>query len=176
MGYYVRAFCTSSQVPELQETQTWLQKRGSVALIDEPNHAVEQARAQIASTPIINLGSSDWEQVAVTYKRGKLPILAECNREDGSEDSLLHEELAEFVELIEEAEPSAARQRVLDHLGKTKFIVACQVPTSDVDDDGYNATGDFLTFFAERCGGLIRADREGFYEGSTLVLPLDGAA
>ena len=43
MGYYLRAFCLGPQVPELEEIQTWLREHGSAAVLDDPNHAVEQA-------------------------------------------------------------------------------------------------------------------------------------
>jgi len=172
MGYYVRASCTDPQVPQLAAIQQWLRERSSAAVLDEPNHAVEAARAGIAKTPILALNSSAWEQVAVVYKAGKLPILAECNRDTGTADSLLRQEIDEFIELIEDAAPKGVKERVVKHLQASKVVIACQLPTSDIDDDGYQANGEFLAFFSTHCGGMIQADGEGFYEGSKLLLPL----
>ena len=172
MGYYVRAFCTNPKVPDLASIQTWLRERESVAIIDEPNHAVESAQAGEARSPILDLATSDWEQVAIAYRTGKLPILAECNRGDSTDESLMREEVAEFMEFVGEPGRSAAKQRVLEHLAATKFVIACQLPTSDLEDDGYDANGDFLSFFVEHCGGMIQADGEGFYDGDRVIVPL----
>jgi hypothetical protein len=62
------------------------------------------------------------------------------------------EEVAEFVEFVEQAGRSEVTERVLGHLAATTFVIACQLPTSDIDDDGYNAISHFLTFFVEHCG------------------------
>ena len=172
MGYYVRAFCTNPKVPDLATIQTWLREHKSSAVIDDPNHAVEVAKAGKSRPPILDLATSDWEQVAIVYRVGKLPILAECNRDDGTNECLMREEVGEFVELVEEADRSEVTERVLEHLAATAFVIACQLPSSDIEDDGYNVNGHFLTFFVEHCGGMIQADGEGFYEGDKLVLPL----
>ena len=172
MGYYVRAFCTNPKVPDLASIQTWLRERESVAIIDEPNHGVEATQAGEARSPILDLATLDWEQVAIAYRAGKLPILAECNRDDGTDESLMRVEVAEFVEFVGEPGRSADKQRVLDHLAATKFVIACQLPTSDLEDDGYDANGDFLSFFVEHCGGMIQADGEGFYDGDRIIVPL----
>jgi hypothetical protein len=172
MGYYVRAFCTGPQAPELAAIQRWLQERGSAAILDEPTHAVEAARTGVSNPSILALNTSEWKQVAVAYKPGRLPILAECNRDDGTVVSLLRQEIEEFKELIEDATPDEAKQRVLRHLEASKFIIACQLPTSDIDKDGYDANSEFLAFFTKHCGGMIQADGEGFYDDDKLILSL----
>jgi hypothetical protein len=45
-----------------------------------------------------------------------------------------------------------SRSECWGHLAATTFVIACQLPTSDIDDDGYNAISHFLTFFVEHCG------------------------
>ena len=35
---------------------------------------------------------------------------------------------------------------------------------SDCDDDGFDANGQFLDYVVDRCGAMIHADGEGFYE------------
>jgi hypothetical protein len=171
MGYYVRAFCSNSKIPNLADIQAWLRERGSNAVLDETNHAVESARAGELKPSILDLNAPNWEQIAIAYRAGKLPILVECNRDDGSGECLMREEVAEFVELVKDYH-SVATQLVLKHLAATKFIIACQLPTSDIEDDGYDANGEFLSFFVERCGGMIQADGEGFYDKNKVVVPL----
>src|SRR5262245_28962098 len=100
MGYYVRAFCNHSNIQDLHTIQAWLRAHGSPAVIDDPNHAVEAAEAGEWTRPILDLATSDWEQVAIAYRAGKLPILAECNRDEGSDESLMREEIEEFIEFI----------------------------------------------------------------------------
>jgi hypothetical protein len=155
MGYFVRALCKATAPPKLSELQRWLKSRGNTAVIDDAD-----------------LESESWASAALSYKSGKLPILIECNRDEG-QDSLLREELEEFSEFLEDAEASEGKRRVEAHLKATKFIVACQLPTSDIDDDGYDANDAFLAYFAEHCGALIQADGEGFYQGEDLILELE---
>jgi hypothetical protein len=84
----------------------------------------------------------------------------------------MKEEIGEFLEFIGRPGLSFKKRKVIEHLKKTRYIIACQLPTSDIDDDGYDANGDFLTYFVENCGGIIQADGEGFYEGSKLIVKL----
>ena len=64
------------------------------------------------------------------------------------------------------------KKRVLDHLKATRFIIALRLPKADMDDAGWDANGQILTYFLDHCGALIQADGEGFYEGSKLILEL----
>jgi hypothetical protein len=116
-----------------------------------------------------------WDQVAIEYREGKAPFLAEVSSVEAPEGA---EELEEFVEVVKETPNSDGRQAVLDHLQRTRFIVANQIPVSDFEDDGFDAVGEFMQFFVERNGGMIQADGEGFYEGDRLLLaePIDDEA
>lgn len=55
----------------------------------------------------------------------------------------------------------------------TRFTVAAQLATSDIDDDGYNALGYMLRYFVEHNGGMIQADGEGFYDGDEVIVALE---
>jgi hypothetical protein len=173
MGYYIRAFCKASKVPDLASIQAWLRAYNSTAVIDEPDHAIDAARSDEMKQPILNLATTDWEQIAVVYRAGKLPILAECNRNDDSDDCLANEEIAEFVEFIGKPGLSVAKRKVLQHLAATTFIIACQLPTSDIDEIGYEINSLFLRFFVDNCDGMIQADGEGFYRGNKVIVPLE---
>ena len=65
-------------------------------------------------------------------------------------------------------------QWIVDHLKATRFIVALRLPKGDMDDAGWDANGQILTYFLDHCGALIQADGEGFYEGAKLILELTG--
>src|SRR5262249_25610598 len=115
------------------------------------------------------LDSEDWEQFGFLYKPGKNGILVECNRHDGTGDCLAAAEVAEFVEMIGPPGRSKVKQKVIDHLLATRFVIACQLPSSDIDDDGFEANDEFLTYFEDMCGGMVQADGEGFYEDGKLL-------
>lgn len=173
MGYYVRVFCKSSQVPTLASIQNWLQELQSSAVLDDYDHAHDGYESGSAEPPTLDLETSAWEQIALVYRAGKLPIIVECNRDDGTDESLMREEVEEFVELIGEPGKSAAKRKVLAHLAATKFVVACQLPSSDIEDDGYDANSEFLDYFLTHCEGLIQADGEGFYDGEDIIVELE---
>src|SRR3954449_8687992 len=172
MSYYVRVFCTSADVPSLATVQAWLRANDSIALIDEPDHAIESAEAGELQPPVLDLATSEWDQVALVYRAGKLPILVDCHRDNGTAESFMRKEIAEFVNLIGVPNGSTARRRVLQHLTATKFVVTCQLPVSDMEEDGFDANSEFLLYFVEHCRGMVQADGEGFYSGSKLMVPL----
>jgi hypothetical protein len=172
MNYYVRVFCINAEVPDLASIQAWLGESGSAALIDEPDHAIEAAEAGEPGRPILDLATSEWEQVAIVYRAGKLPILAECHRDDGTTECLMRKEIAKFQELIGEPEGSASRRHILQHLAATRFMIICQLPSSDMEEDGFDANSEFVLYFVEHCGGMVQADGEGFYSGSRMIVPL----
>ena len=161
MSYYIRVFCTAPAVPPLRDVLQWCADQGAPLQI-----APEFATA--------DLQSPDWQQVGLVYKAGKQSFLAEVNRDEGSDSDLLHEEIAEFAELVAEAEAAepAWKDAVLQHLRATRCIVANQLPTGDFDADGFRALNVFLAYFVQHCGGMVQADGEGFYANDTLIVAL----
>jgi hypothetical protein len=150
MGYYLRAFCTSPDIPPLRPVFEWAESQG----------------VRFAS-PSADLDASGWQQAEVVYKSDRQPFVAETDA-----DQLLREEIEEYLEFLDDVDESSDKQKVVDHLGQTKAVVAAQL-LGDVDDDGYTAAGTFLTYFVKHCGGMIQADGEGFYEGDRLIVELD---
>lgn len=157
MGYYARAFCTSPDVPPLRQVLEWAEDRG-VGLTIGPGRAG------------VDLDSPDWREVELVYKQGRQPILCEVNRDDSSDDNLLREEVEDFLESLDDVDDSPDKDRVVQHLRETRFVVASQLLTSDFDDDVYKAINTYLSYFVEHCGGMIQADGEGFYEGDDLIV------
>jgi hypothetical protein len=150
LAYYLRAFCTSTDIPPLRAVLDWAASQG-VRL----------------DAPTADLDTRAWEQAEVLYKPDKSPLVAEAN-----EDDLAREEAGEFIESLEDVDESPEKQKVLEHLRQTKAIVAVQL-LGDIDDDGYSAAGTFLTYFVDHCAALIQADGEGFYERERLIVELD---
>jgi hypothetical protein len=160
VAYYVRAFCTAEESPPVRSVLQALESKG-VRLTVEDDYNNPQT-----------LDSPDWQQFGFLYKPGKLGILVECNRHDGSADCLAAEEIQEFVDLIGEPGRSQQKRKVIDHLRVTQFVIACQLPSTDIDSDGFDANREFLNYFVNQCGGMIQADGEGFYDGRELIVPL----
>jgi hypothetical protein len=156
MGYYVRVFCTASDVPPLRDVFAWIERNGS------------SLRLAVDAAPI-DLDSPEWSGAALEYKEGKGPILSEVSRDTGNPDCLLREEIEEFKEFLKDADDGPAKQAVLRHLTKTRYIVANQY-LGDIDDDGYEASGRMLDYFVRHYGGMVQCDGEGFYEGSDLIV------
>lgn len=159
VSYYVRAFCTHGDPPPLGPVLAYSAERGASLTLDPE-----------ISNPDVDDG--DWEQVGVVYKENKASILFEVNRDEGDE-SLMREEIVEFIELLEDAPKGWNRRRVEKHLRKTRFIVSARLPVFDIDDDGYAALGHVLTYLVENNGAMTQADGEGFYEGGKVILVLD---
>jgi|SRR5215216_5289431 len=155
MAYWMRVFCTEGAPPPLEDVFAWTAARGQHLRLSEGQGAEHLP--------------ASWSQVAIEYRDGKPPFLAEISRVEDPEG---REEVEEFVELITETADSPERQRTLEHLERTRFIVANQIPISDFDDHGFDAVGEHIRFFVEHNGGMIQADGEGFYEGDQLVVRL----
>jgi hypothetical protein len=153
MAYWMRVFCTEGAPPPLEEVLAWTAAQGQQLRLSEGAEHVP----------------GSWSRVAIEYRGSKLPFLAEIT---SIEDPEGRKEVEEFVELIAETAGSPERQRALDHLERTRFILANEIPTSDFDEYGFDAVGEFMRFFVEHHGGMIQADGEGLYEGDQLVVRL----
>jgi len=164
MGNYIRAFCVGEEVPPITKVVQWLGTR--------------DVHVKVADGDPMKMQSRGWEQVSLVYKEGKLPIIARCTRTDAKGSAAASDgagdELKMFIERIGQPGKNKMKKRVLDHLKATRFIVALRLPKGDMDDAGWDANGQILTYFLDHCGALIQADGEGFYEGAKLILELTG--
>jgi hypothetical protein len=156
VGHYVRAFCTSEDLPPLGRVLEWAAAQGvPLELEHEPGPG--------------GLDSARWRWAELRYQHGKRPLSVDVSRE--ADHGPPFEEVEEFVELLGEVGESAEKRRVLAHLRQSRAVVGVQL-FSDVDDDGYDAVGVFLGFFVAHCGGMVHADGEGFYDGDRLIVEL----
>ena len=159
MGNYIRAFCVSEEVPPVTKLVQWL--------------ATRDVHVRVENGDPMKMQSRGWDQVSLIYKEGKLPIIARCTRTDVKGNGSANEELKTFIEKVGPVGKNKTKKRIVDHLKATRFIVALRLPKGDMDDAGWDANGQILTYLLDHCGALIQADGEGFYEGSKLILELE---
>jgi hypothetical protein len=153
MGYYTRVFCKSDSTPSFSELQ----------------NVMSEINSGYKLTGTHDDNNNKWTDFEFHYKEGRLPILVDLYWAD-EEGSLGEEELAEFLETIGSPGLSLKKRKVIKHLKETKYIICNQLPTSDIDDDGYNANGEFLNFFVTKYQGMFQADGEGFYYKNVIIL------
>ena len=158
MGNYIRAFCVGEEVPPITKVVQWLGTR--------------DVHVKVADGDPMKMQSRGWEQVSLVYKEGKLPIIARCTRTDVKGNGSADGELKMFLEQIGAPGKNKTKKRIVDHLKATRFIIALRLPKGDMDDSGWDANGQILTYLLDHCGALIQADGEGFYEGSKLILQM----
>ena len=157
MGYYTRVFCKSDKKPSVRQVLDHINSSGHEFQVKSNLTEAEQT-------------TFDWREFELSYKVNKRPLLVECNNVN-DEDALAREEIEEFLDEIGETGILAFnKKKIVRHLQSTKYIVVTQLPTSDIDDDGYNVNGEFLKFFAENYEGVVQADGEGFYIGTKLII------
>jgi len=155
MGYFTRVFCKSNKKPNVGQILDNLTSKGHTATTN-----LEQDEIK----------SENWTEFELHYKEGKLPILVELNQ-IGESDGLAEEEIEEFKEAIGKPRLfNSSKKKVLKHLDQTIFILCNQLPTSDIDDNGYDINGDLMEIFRIECDGMIQCDGEGFYSGNKLIV------
>lgn len=156
MGYYLRAFCKTDELPPLRRVFEWTANAGVALELNSGSEALDDA---------------NWREAEIRYARDKQPLVVDVSRAS-SDDGLLSDEVEEFVEFLEDVEDSPEKQKVLAQLRNSRAVVGAQL-MGDIDDDGYNAVGTFLSYFVEHCGAMIQADGEGFYEGDRVLVELE---
>ncbi|WP_163192517.1 hypothetical protein [Clostridium thermarum] len=161
MGDYLRVFCTKEDVPTINEIFKWTKLQGYNLRVDKSYVEVDPAKP--------------WEEVAVIGEDGNRVFIAEVNRDGNEEESLMREEVNEFMELIKELEdvPAENLAKVRKHLNHTKYVVAVQITGDDLGEEGDNAVSIFLQYFVVNCGGMVQEDGEGFYEGNKIIVEME---
>ena len=152
--YFVRVFCTAGDVPPPIDLVDWLEAR--------------ELRVRLNNSEAQNAKWRSWSHLELVYQKDRSPIPATCTRGEEAQ-----REAERFIEQIGPVGASKVKKRVVEMLKKTRFIVTFQHPV-DMDDVGYDVSGQLLTYFDENNAALIEADREGFYERSKLVLKVPG--
>ena len=165
VSYYLRAFCTADGVPTLGAVLRSVASQGTV-LTREPS-TPPWTTEQLQDRP--------HDSVALCYHPDGPPSLV-VDVDHADDPSGIAEEVGEFLERLEDVPPSAARDRIIQHLTRSRFIVAIRIPTSvlgtEHEEALWQASDALLDYFVPHSDGLIQADGEGFYEADTLILNL----
>jgi hypothetical protein len=165
VSYYLRAFCTADEVPALGAVLGAVASQGTV-LTREPS-TPPWTTEQLQDRPR--------DSVALCYHPdGPRSIVVDVDHAD--DPSGIAEEVGELLERLEDVAPSLARDRIIQHLTRSRLIVAIRIPTSvlgtDHEEALWQASDALLDYFVQHSDGLIQADGEGFYEADTLILKL----
>jgi hypothetical protein len=155
MSYYARVFCTTDAVPTIRAVLGWLQEEVGY-------------EADVRGESPAALDSPKWKSFELVYIPAKESLLVECQRNTGKR-SLCHRSAEEELNALEDLPDSDAKRRVADCLGRTRFIVSCEVSA----DHGHEEVANFgalLDYFADHCRGLIDVEDEGFYSHSDTPL------
>jgi hypothetical protein len=158
MPYYVRAFCKSTKIPKIEEIFNYANGQGF------------NFRLELNEGTLDNEGEN-WHSFEMKYKEGKSPIIVELNLVNDT-DEIGKEEVQEFIEEIGSPGISLKKRKVINHLKETKYIIANQL-LGDIDDDGYDANGEFMKYFVDNFEGMQYADGEGFYDKDMTLLLKD---
>jgi hypothetical protein len=165
VSYYLRAFCTAAEVPTLGAILGSVANQG-IVLTSEPS-TPPWTTEQLQDRP--------HDSVALCYHPDGPPSLV-VDVDHADDPSGIAEEVGEFLERLEDVAPSPARDLIVQHLARSRFIVAIRIPTSvlgtEHEEALWQASDELLDYFVQHSDGLIQADGEGFYEAETLILKL----
>lgn len=161
MGDYLRVFCTKEIYPTINEILKWTKSKGYYLRVDKNYNKVD-------------LDSPNWDEVAIIGEEGHRVFIAEINKDNKQGDSLMREEVKEFLQLLNEVEDVSAEDlaKVKKHLNGTKYIVALQVTGDYVGEEGDNSVSVFLKYFVDNCAGMVQEDGEGFFEGNKVIVEI----
>jgi hypothetical protein len=156
MGYYLRAFCTSEDLPPLGRVVEWAAAQGvPLALEHEPDPGA--------------LGPAGWRWAEIRYKHSKRPLVVDVSRAAGN--GLPLEEPRSSSSSSPRSRSQRRRAGCLPSCGKAAPWSARSCSATSTTT-ATTPSGSSWTAFVERCGGMIHADGEGFYDGDRLIVEL----
>jgi hypothetical protein len=155
MSYYARVCCTGDAVPTFRTILAWLREEVGY-------------EAEIPGESPAALDSPKWKSFELVYNPARESLLVECQRNTGKL-SICGKTAQEELNALEDLPDSDARRQVADCLGRTRFLVCCEV-LADPDHEEVDNFGALLDYFADHCGGLIDVEDEGFYSHSDTPL------
>lgn len=164
MSYYLRTFCTADAVPTLAAVLESLATEGIVLTRDPstPPWTTEQLQDRPRDCIVLSYHSDE-----------PSPLVVDVDHVDDP-SGLAEEELEEFLERLGDLAPSPGRDRIIQHLTRSRFIVAIRIPTSvlvtEYEEALWQASHALLDYFVQYSDGLIQADGEGFYEADRLII------
>ena len=81
------------------------------------------------------------------------------------------DEIRSFLAEVSRVPDDSNKQKVLDVLARTQAVVFVGIP-DELTDEFSDTLDNVLDGVANSADGLFHIDGEGFYEGSTLILPV----
>jgi hypothetical protein len=120
--------------------------------------------------PASALDDPAWRDAELWGSEAEVPVEIDVSRRNDPE-SLLHDEVAEFDEALDDADERASEgiARVREHLASAEAIVAVRVLGSD-KRTGPTVGNCVLDWYAQREGVLFQVDADGFYDGDELIV------
>jgi hypothetical protein len=164
MPFSTRIFCRDQAVPSVSEMLLWLHQHGRPVTVDAPG---------AGGAPGLDMLSSLWDVVWLSYDPEEAPLVVRCFRADAAGIDRLREELRDFDGDVRELPPSRGRERVLAQLHATRALVIVELPPEGVSARGQQTSDFIAALFVERSDGMVQRDGTGFLdEDDDLVLAL----
>jgi hypothetical protein len=166
MSYYLHAFCTDAQVPTIGTILQWAADRG-VSLTGEPGSPPWTAQ---------ELAARCWDSIGLWYRPDRSPLLVTVSRagDPGHLGRIAAGTVDDVLARLGDVVPGPARDKVMEHLRRSRLVVAVSMPVSALrEEDVWNAATVLLDYFVQHQAGLVHVEEEGFYQADVLVLPTD---
>lgn len=146
MSFFIRILCTAATAPRVDAIREFVED--GVFFENDP---------QFSSS-----GTGDaWEKLEIRYAAQRRPITV-WNTSPGQ---LLDDELREIGARARELPPEP-RARVLEHVGRTRHVIAFEIDRDRLTDDAWEMMDCLEAHLASTLGGIIYVDNEGFYDAS----------
>ncbi|HEX8251099.1 MAG TPA: hypothetical protein VF599_23195 [Pyrinomonadaceae bacterium] len=150
MGYYMRFIVTDEKKVSLTELESGLRQTDADYRIDKGENE-EREGVLIHSEAVY----------------GELSV-------NEPKDGLFDEEIEELKEFLEEADESAAKEKVSEVLNRAKSLIAIRVLSQSRGiEETFEKLDPVWNWLFENRQGLLQADAEGYYDASGLVLEVD---
>jgi hypothetical protein len=143
MGYYTRVLSKDEEFPPLDELAQFIRA-------EHPQFKLTLESGTVDEWESLLLSGMDGVEVAVIERN---PVF------DGS---LGQDEVAEFIEEIQDCKPNSGVQWLEDYLASVKTIYAFQHLQGSETADGGNALHALRSKLWERGDAILQADNEGF--------------
>ena len=158
MPNWFHVYCTSPRVPNINEILEW--------------NAAHNYPLKTNSDISANLYSPTGRSTRFYYSDSQMPFITDVDINDGIEEGLVRQDIADLESCFSEIPDSSEKDRVLQHIRNTQYLVSNQIPFSTYEDV-YEAVTAFILFFEKHCGGLFFANGC-FWEGETKILDSEG--
>jgi hypothetical protein len=134
-------------------------------------------REQVDTVKLISGGETDWEKIEISRPDGAL--LAAVERYPLSPDNRAESEIAIVKDALQGSYPLNAREWLKTYLSGTRAVYVFRLQAESYASADWPLLGRVQNLLKDRLGGIIQADKEGFYneDGNYILWQMyDGAA